>query len=316
MMTMRLRTMGVAWLTLAGAPAFAQGPPPSVPERLGHPPSARLLVIHADDLGMSHSVNRASFAAVESRAVTSASILVPCPWFAEVAAWAKDQPAADLGIHLALNSEWKTLRWSPLLGAGAAPSLVDEAGYLPLDTPAVAARAQLGEVERELRAQVDKARAAGIRISHLDTHMGALMTTPALFALYRRLGRELGLPVLHERRGIREQKIDVPDDEILIDRVLGLETTVDEKDWLPAYRKLLAPLPPGVYELIVHVALDDDEMRAATVDHVDYGAAWRQHDLDLVRSAEFRRFLEEQGFVLVTWKDLAPALPKDYATRR
>ena len=315
-MMMRLSTTGLALLALARASAFAQVPGRSVQERLGHPPSARLLVIHADDVGMSHSVNRASFAAVEGRAVTSASILVPCPWFAEVATWVKDQPDADLGIHLALNSEWNTLRWGPLVGATAAPSLVDGAGYLPLDTPSVAQRAALGEAEGELRAQVERARAAGIRISHLDTHMGALMTTPGLFALYRRLGRELGLPVLLERRGIQEQKLDVPDDEILIDRVLGLGTTVDEKQWLPAYLEILAPLPPGVYELIVHLALDDEEMRAATVGHEDFGAAWRQHDFDLVRSAEFKRFLEEQGFVLVSWTDLARALPKDYASRR
>ena len=314
-MKMRLPIPGLALLAVASAPSFAQTPPLSVQERLGHPRSARLLVIHADDVGMSHSVNRASFAAVESRAVTSASILVPCPWFAEVASWAKTQPAADLGIHLALNSEWNTLRWGPLLGAAAA-SLVDEGGYLPLDTPAVAKRAEPAEVERELRAQVGKARAAGIRISHLDTHMGALVTTPALFGVYTRLGHELGLPVLTERQALREQKIGVPDDEILIDRVLGLGTTVDEKEWLPTYKKILAPLPPGAYELIVHVALDDDEMRAATVGHVDFGAAWRQHDFDLVRSPEFRRFLEEQGFVLVSWTDLARALPKDYASRR
>jgi hypothetical protein len=261
-MKRRLGSRTLALLVLAGAPVLGQDQ--SVQERLGHPRSTRLLVIHADDVGMSHSVNRASFAAVTERAVSSASILVPCPWFAEVATWAKDQSEADLGIHLALNSEWSTLRWGPLLGAQTVPSLVDEAGYLPLLTPPVAQRARPDEAERELKAQVEKARAAGIRISHLDSHMGTLFSTPTLFDTYRRLGRELGLPVLLEKQSIREQKIPVPDDEILLDRVLGLETTVDEKEWLPAYKKLLAPLPPGVYELIVHVAYDDEEMRAAT----------------------------------------------------
>ena len=316
-MTKRRPPVGLALLAmLASVPAFAQSPPLSVQEKLGHPRSARLLVIHADDLGMAHSVNKASFAAVESRAVSSASILVPCPWFADVAIWAKGQPSADLGIHLALNSEWSTLRWGPLLGAEGVPSLVDAAGFLPLETRAVAERAKAVEAERELRAQVAKARAAGLRLSHLDTHMGAVATTPDLLAVYTRLGRELGLPVLNERQAIREQKIDFPDDEILIDRVLGLGTTVAENEWLPAYKKILAPLPPGVYELIVHLALDDEEMRAATVGHVDFGAAWRQHDFDLVRNPEFRRFLEEQGFVVVSWTDLARALPKEYASRR
>src|ERR1700678_1929760 len=78
----------------------------TVQERLGYPASARLLVVHADDLGMNHSVNRAIFEALEKGWVTSASILVPCPWFAEVVRWARDHPAADVGIHQDLNSEW------------------------------------------------------------------------------------------------------------------------------------------------------------------------------------------------------------------
>src|SRR3989442_7418874 len=113
-------------------------PEKTVQERLGYPASARLLVIHADDLGMNHSVNRATFEALEKGWITSASILVPCPWFPEVVKWAKEHPNADLGIHQALNSEWTDLRWGPISGAGRVPSLVDENGYLPLDTPAVA----------------------------------------------------------------------------------------------------------------------------------------------------------------------------------
>ena len=83
-------------------------------ERLGHPADARVLVIHADDLGMSHSVNRATFEALEKGWITSASILVPCPWFPEVARWARAHPQADLGIHLAVNSEWTGFRWAPI----------------------------------------------------------------------------------------------------------------------------------------------------------------------------------------------------------
>ena len=106
----------------------------SLQERLGYPPSARLLVIHADDLGMNHSVNRATFEALENGWITSASILVPCPWFPEVARWAKQHPNADLGIHLALTSEWTDLRWGPVAGVSKVPSLVGADGYFPLDT--------------------------------------------------------------------------------------------------------------------------------------------------------------------------------------
>jgi chitin disaccharide deacetylase len=280
----------------------------TVQERLGYPASARLLVIHADDLGMNHSVNRATFEALEKGWITSASILVPCPWFPEVARWAKEHPGADLGIHQALNSEWTDFRWGPVSGPGQVPSLVDERGYLPLETPEVAQNAKMPEVEHELRAQIGRAQKAGIRISHLDTHMAALMATPDLFGMYRKMGEEFHVPTLFERTGTHSpQGIPVPSD-LLVELVITMEPGVAPKEWLEWYKKQLAPLPPGVYQLIVHLAYDDDEMRGATWDHPDWGAAWRQRDLDMVKSAEFRQFLKEQGFVLVTWKKLAEAV--------
>jgi len=290
-------------------PLVAQTPPKTVQERLGYPATARLLVIHADDLGMSHSVNRATFEALEKGWITSASILVPCPWFPEVARWAKQHPEADLGIHQALNSEWTGFRWGPISGAAKAPSLVDEGGYLPLETPAVAQNAKPAEVEAELRAQIDRAQKAGIRLSHLDTHMAALMTTPELFSVYRKMGEEYHLPILFERTGTHSpQGIPVPADA-LVERVVTMEPGVAAKDWLDWYKKELTPLPPGVYQLIVHLAYDDEEMRGATWDHPDWGAAWRQQDLNTMKSLEFRQFLKDQGFILVTWRELAKALP-------
>jgi hypothetical protein len=278
-----------------------------VQERLGHPASARLLVIHADDLGMSHSVNRASLEALEKGWITSASVLVPCPWFPEVARFAKEHPEADLGIHLALNSEWTTFRWRPLSPVDAVPSLLDADGYLPLVEETVVAQASIPEVERELRAQVAAARAAGLRVSHLDSHMATLLRSPALFDAYRRLGSELGLPILVDREGTRPPGAAFPESEILIDRVVSMNPGVATADWPAAYERMLAPLPPGVHQLIVHLAHDDEEMRGATADHPDWGSAWRQADLDLVKSDRFRAFLRAQGFVLVSWTDLGRA---------
>jgi len=310
----RVALLGVATVSIS-VTASAQTLP-TVQERLGYPREARLLVIHVDDVGMAHSVNRATFAAFRNGWVTSASILVPCPWFPEVAAFAKANPEADFGIHLALNSEWTTFRWAPVLGPDAVPSLLDDQGYFPLVQPPVAARAKLDEVERELRAQIQRAWSAGIRISHLDTHMITLTITPGLFKVYQRLGRELGLPILQERRLAESLKVEIPADEVLIDQVVAIDENVEPAEWRNTYQKLLAPLRPGVHELIVHLAHDDDEMRGATADHPDYGAAWRQNDFDLVGSDQFRQFLKDQGFVLVTWKDLTRALPKDYRDRR
>jgi chitin disaccharide deacetylase len=306
----RRRTLGLLLgallvaLLVAGRAAAA---PPTVQERLGHPANARLLILHADDLGMSHSVNRATFEALERGWITSASILVPCPWFPEVVTFAQLHPDADLGIHMALNSEWTTYRWRSVSSPDAVPSLLDEKGYLPLVEDAVVARAVPAEAERELRAQVDRARAAGIRLSHLDSHMGTLFRSPALFEVYQRMGAAYDLPLLLERQGDRNSPEEPFRHAALIDRVVSIAPGVPAEGWLAAYKELLAPLPPGVYELILHLGYDDEEMRGATWDHPDWGAAWRQSDFDLVRSPAFQQFLREQGFILIDWADLAAA---------
>lgn len=298
------RAAGAALLTALLGSGLAAAPPATVQERLGHPASARLLIIHADDLGMAHSVNRATFQALERGFVTSASILVPCPWFPEVVRFARAHPEADLGLHLALNSEWTTLRWGPVSPASEVPSLLDGDGYLPLLETTVAQRARPAEAERELRAQIERARAAGIRFTHFDSHMGALFHTAGLLDVYRRLAAEYRVPL----RWTRAHSVPTggtPPEPILIDREVALEPGVDPNGWRAAYEKTLSALPPGVYQMTVHLADADDEMWGATADHPDWGAAWRQHDFDLVSSARFRDFLKAKGFTLVGWRDLA-----------
>jgi len=291
-------------------------PPKTVQERLGYSSSARLVVIHGDDLGMNHSVNRATFEALEKGWITSASILVPCPWFPEVVEWAKKHPNADLGIHQALNSEWTTFRWGPVSSRDRVPSLLDSDGYLPFDTPAVTENAKLSEVETELHAQMDRAKSAGVQVTHLDSHMGALFGSTDLYTLYQKMAYTYDLPILEARAGSHSPTgASPPAEEVLVEKVIEIEPGIDATDWASWYRKQLAPLGPGVYQVIVHLAYDDDEMEGTTYAHPDWGAAWRQHDLDMVKSAEFRQFLKEQGFVLVGWKELAKALPKDYGSR-
>ena len=293
-------------------PAFTRGQ--SVQERLGYPAAAKLLIIHADDLGMSHSVNRATFEALEQRWITSSSILVPCPWFPEVAEWARAHQDADLGIHLAVNSEWTTFRWGPISGRDQVPSLLDKDGYLPLLETEAVAHADPAQVERELRAQIDKAKAAGIQLTHLDSHMATLFHTQPLFDVYRKMGTTYDLPVLLERLGERagaESPWSLQASSgALIDRVVSINPGVPQSGWLAEYRKILAPLEPGVYQLIVHLAYDDDEMRGATSNHPDWGARWRQSDLETVKSQAFRDFLRDSGFKLITWRELGKARKK------
>jgi len=291
------------------AQSTSGNPGKSVQEKLGYPASSRLLIIHADDFGMAHTVNRAISQALENDWVSSSSILVPCPWLPEVARWAQAHPQADLGIHMALNSEWTDFRWGPVSDRSKVPSLLDAQGYMPLLETTVAQQSKPNEIEMELHAQIDRARGMGIPLSHLDTHMGALLGSPALIQVYRKVAQDYHLPIPLKRTTNVDQNSLRPE-EALVDEVLQIGPGVAPDQWLKTYENMLQPLSPGVYELIVHLAYNDDEIQGATWNHPDWGAAWRQHDFDMVKSPEFRQFLRDQGFILVGWKDLSHALGK------
>ena len=277
----------------------------TIAERLGHPAKSKLLIIHADDLAVAHSVNAASFDALEKGAVSSASVMVPTPWIAEVAAYARAHPDADLGLHLTLTSEWATYRWGSVEPADKVPSLLDSTGTFPRDEKVVATRATLLEVERELRAQIERAVALGIRPTHLDSHMGALFSTPELIAVYVKVARDYRLPFLALRgdpRAAPQAPLSATD--VLLDAVVMADPAVPRDQWKAFYLKLLADLKPGLTEMIVHLGRDDSELQAVTVDHDDYGSAWRQRDYDVVTSPEFKQALQDNHIVLVTWREL------------
>jgi chitin disaccharide deacetylase len=305
-----MRIACALWFILFSGMAMSQSTTKTVAERLGYPADSRLLVIHADDFGMSHSVDQATIEALEKHWVTSASIMVPCPWFAEVAEWVKSHREADLGIHLTLNSEWSALRWRGLTSLSGS-SLLDAEGYLPATVPEVLQKAKTADVQTEARAQVERAHQAGITLSHLDTHMGTIVSSPQFFATYIALGRSYGLPVLLEQRP-DFMGVEFPRAGIVTDKVLMMLPGPSKDQWLSAYEEMLAPLSPGSYQLIVHLGFDNEELRAATAGQDAYGSAWRQRDFNVVSSPEFQRFLKEQKFILVSWGQLAKALPGNW----
>lgn len=282
-------------------------PVKSLQERLGYSADAKLLIVHADDLGMAHSVNAATIKAFESELVRSGSIMVPCPWFSDIAAYARTHSQADLGLHLTLTSEWTTYRWGPVLPKDKTSSLLDKTGYFYLTEVEAAAHADPKEVEAEVRAQIERARAFGIQPTHLDSHMGTLYQSKALFEVLMRVARDNKLPVRVAKEWFSRPNFPVSvlsEDDVYIDRVIDINPSVAEKDWSKFYVDAIRNLQPGVTEIVVHLAYDDGEMRGATVDHPDWGAAWRQRDFDFFTSEEFRKLLQENQIKLITWREL------------
>jgi hypothetical protein len=271
-----------------------------------------LLIIHADDLAVAHSQDMASFEALDRDAVSSASIMVPCPWLTEVADYAKAHPEADLGLHLTLTSEWKAYRWGPIAPRDQVASLLDPQGYLFFTAEEAVRHIKPEEAEREVRAQVETALKMGIRPTHLDSHMGTLFTTPALMAVLINVAHEYHLPFLMLKiPGVPPDMYSaLKPTDLILDRVFMAAPPIKADAWLNYYTHIVRTLPPGVSELIVHLAHDDAEMQAVTVDHSDYGSAWRQRDFEVMTSPQFRKVLEENHVVLTNWRKLGALLPK------
>jgi predicted glycoside hydrolase/deacetylase ChbG (UPF0249 family) len=313
----KMRTLGfhfcqiialLAMSTISAERAHSQEPGiKTMAERLGYARDAKLLIVHADDLGVAHSVNSASIKALESGSVSSASIMIPCGWVPEIAAYARSHPQADLGLHLTLTSEWTLYRWGPVLGRDRVPSLFDSSGYLyPLENEA-AAHIDVKEAEAEIRAQIARARALGILPTHLDSHMGTLYQTRELFQMLMKVARENGLPVRVSRDWF-SQAAFMPDvlgpADVVLDRTISIEPSVAPENWATFYIEAIKNLQPGVTDMIVHLAYADDEMKGVTFEHPNWGAEWRQRDLDFVTSNAFRKLLEENNVKLITWREL------------
>lgn len=284
----------------------------SLQERLGYPADQKLLIVHGDDLGVAHSVNRATIRALESGGISSASIMVPCPWLPEIAAYARNHPQADLGLHLTLTSEWARLRWAPVLGRERVPTLLDGSGYLYSSESEAAAHLDPREVESELRAQIARAKALGIQPTHFDSHMGTLYQNKALFEVLMKLAHENHLPVRLSKEWFGRVHPFMPSvlgpDDIVADRIISIEPDVTAENWSRYYTDAIKNLKPGLTVMIVHLAYNDEEMQGITSEHPDWGAAWRQRDLDFVTSEAFRSVLEENKVKLITWREVGKLL--------
>jgi predicted glycoside hydrolase/deacetylase ChbG (UPF0249 family) len=266
---------------------------------------AKRLIIHADDIGMSESVNRATFALVERGTVTSLSLMVTAPAFDHAIAWLKAHPEVDVGVHLTLTSEWNAARWPPVSPADSVPSLIDADGRLKQRWSASTADPR--DVERELRAQITLAKKSGVTITHLDVHQFALYGVGRRYAeLLAKIASDEDLPLLLARDGLpgSDQVASLMRDPIVIDAIKSIGPGTMPSQWAHYYDGIVRTLPYGVTELIVHPGFDDPELRATTAGFEKWGAAWRQREYDVLASDAFKQLLLDRSIVLSRWRTL------------
>ena len=293
---------------------FTSAPAQSVTiqERLGYSKDTKLLIIHADDIGVSHSENIASIYAMEHGSVNSGSIMVPCPWFGEIAAYAKDNQDADFGLHLTLTSEWKYYKWGPLTMVNEVPGLVDDNNHLFGNRNDFKTHASALEVEKELRFQIETALKYGIQLTHLDSHMFTLYLKPEYLDVYKKLGREYKLPILLNKEYLAlfgldiERSIDKED--IVVDNLYMALPEDYKKGMGNYYSETMRTLSPGLNVILLHAAYSNEEMKAVTVDHEGFGADWRQQDFNFFTSDTCGEIIKEEKIQLITWREIKDKL--------
>ncbi|HEV2370510.1 MAG TPA: polysaccharide deacetylase family protein [Acidimicrobiales bacterium] len=265
-------------------------------ERLGYGADDRLLIVNCDDLGSSHSANIGIFESLRTGLATSATLMVPCPWAREAAARYRGE---DVGVHLTLNAEWDLYRWGPITHA---PSLLDGDGGFPRTQTDVWDHADLDEVAKELRAQIERAIYWGFDVSHLDSHMGTLQLRPEFFDIYLQLAVEFRLPLRLSgassekvigfpfRRLAEEEGVVFPDHLVVVPGV-GSRKVME---------RAIADLAPGVTEVFLHPAVDSGELRAS---HPDWSLRVDDHDY-LTSDRSLRSLIDRVGAVLVGYRPL------------
>jgi predicted glycoside hydrolase/deacetylase ChbG (UPF0249 family) len=288
---------------------------PTYAERLGWPAGTKAIIFHVDDAGMSHNSNMGAIKAIEDGVATSVSVMMPCSWAPEFADYFKANPQVDAGVHLTLTAEWKKYRWGSVAGKSVVPGLTDSDGYLWRSVPEVVGHATADEVEAEIRAQIDKALAMGIKPTHIDSHMGTCFQ-PGYIDRYVKVGIEKKIPILimggHMQyigaeagplvplvRSIAQRVWDagLP----VIDDLVTQPTQSKDYDQRKAELiKLLGDIKPGITEIIVHCTVQTE-----VFSHISGSGPTREAELRLLTDKDVKAFIKSKGIVLTTWRELA-----------
>lgn len=296
--------------------------PNPVLRELGFAQNDRVVILHADDVGMCQSSVTAFADLVEFGLISSGAVMVPCPWFPSVAAYCRETPGVDLGVHLTLTSEWDSYRWGPISTRDPASGLLDGEGYLHRRSEGVQSHGDAAAVQRELEAQVARALASGVDVTHLDTHMGTVghakfvagyiqlalqHRLPAMIprlneAGWRALGMDGQMAALATQFVAELEAQGVP----LIDHLAGLPLDEAPGDRLALAQSELGALPPGLTHFIIHPAADTPELRGIT-------RSWRSRvaDYEVFRSPEMKEWVKGEGLHVIGYRSLRRLLHQE-----
>ncbi len=286
-------------------------------KKLGFSDNDRVVVFHADDIGMCHASVAAYADLWGNSPLSSAATMVPCAWFPETARLVRDQADADMGVHLTLTSEWDGMRWGAISTGDMATGLFDAEGYFYRDSASVQEHANVEAVKVELRAQIERAKAAGIDFTHIDSHMGSILH-PRYLSLYVELGFAFGVPAMVVRQTVEQlgwwgiegksaEKIIQYTQQIeqrgmpVFDEIHGmpLEGHFEDDERLAYANDILDTIPAGLHYFIIHPSIDTPEIRAIAPD-------WRARvgDYRLFMSEEWRKAVEARGVRVIGMKAL------------
>ena len=283
-------------------------------EKLGYPIDSKVVMLHADDIGMCSEANEAVIPYLLNDQIQSASVMVPCPWFNDIADWYKKHPEMDIGLHLTLTSEWKNYRWGPVSNPSSVPELIDPEGYLWRRVIDVASRTPVAIIEKEVRAQIERAYKRGIKPGHIDTHMGTLYSKVEYAEAFFKIAMEYGIPAnVIEFTPDRVQKFrkqGYPITARLIEsgrkytlpKLDDFSSVPDGKDYQNKkenFFDLIQNLEPGITEIIFHPSINTEGLKKIT-------NSWQQRvwEAKMFSDPEVIQFLKNEGIIFTNWKEM------------
>lgn len=297
-------------------------------EKLGYPKGKKVLIIHVDDVGMSYESNQGAIKAIKEGVANSLSVMMPCGWVPGFVHYLKENPELDAGLHLTLTSEWKDYRWGPLAGKNQVKGLVDSEGAMWRSVGEVVKNASADEVEKEIRAQLERARTMGFNPTHLDSHMGTLFATPEFLQRYLKVGMEEKIPVMFPggHNTVVQQQEKMIADQLAMTKAVGKQLwdaglpVLDDLEnssygWkgpesgdksekaLQKYKtgkyiNAINNIKPGLTMVIMHCTVHTE-----VFPHITDSYPTREGDFLAMIDPELRKYIEKEGIILTTWRE-------------